>query len=67
MMLELLHHHLSFYFFTCRRYTNSVSHGDPYGTNETAKAETKCKGKQFGIVAPKKGRTPEVFFSPSQA
>jgi hypothetical protein len=51
--------------FSCR-YSNSVSQDDPYVKNEKTKTETKCKGKQFSIQSPKKGRTPEVFFSPSQ-
>lgn len=47
-------------------YTKSVTHGDPYGSTDKAKAESKDKGKQFSIQPVKKGKTPEVYFSPKQ-
>ena len=36
------------------RYTKSVTHGDPYGSTDKAKAESKDKGKQFSILPVKK-------------
>ena len=55
--MKLIIHNSQTTYMPCKcncRYTNSVTHGDPYSKNEKSRPETKEKGKQFSTSPIKK-------------